>query len=182
MISDRLKGIIYKKLCGDLSRVEIIHFKTYVWFIDREEKFWYLRYDKSNGQLLWKYDFFCDFFTIFTMNRDEFTPIISSWVEDVLNCRVNTTGVGIVSKKERVEEVLNCKVNTTGYQIPIFIHRVEEVLNCKVNTTYVCQHQRPLMVEEVLNCKVDTTICADVAQLARVEEVLNCKVDTTGSS
>ena len=176
MISDRLKGIIYKKLCGDLSRVEIIHYRTYVWFIDREDKCWYLRYDNSDGQLLWKYSFFCDFFTIFTMDRDEFTPIISSWVEDVLNCRVNTTGVGIVSKKERVEEVLNCKVDTTATRHQRLYCLVEEVLNCKVITTGSSLLELGGKVEEVLNHKVNSTTHMYTNGEIQSGEVLNHNV------
>ena len=93
MVSSRLKDIIFKKLYSDLSRVEIIHYKTYIWFIDREDKCWYFRYDKSDGTLLWKYGFFSNFFTLFTMCDSEFTHILSSWVEDVLNCKVNTTDI-----------------------------------------------------------------------------------------
>ena len=176
MISDRLKGIIYKKLCGDLSRVEIIHYNTYVWFIDREDKCWYLRYDKSNGQLLWKYNFFCDFFSIFTMDRVEYTPIISSWVEDVLNCRVNTTGVGIVSKKEWVEEVLNCKVTTTTNALIDIEMWVEEVLNCKVNTTGSSLLELGGKVEEVLNHKVNSTTHMYTNGEIQSEEALNHNV------
>ena len=110
MVSGRLKDIIYKKLCEDLSRVEMIHYKTFVWFIDRENKCWYFRYDKSNGLLLWKYGFFSDFFTIFTMDSNEFTPIISSWVEEVLNCKVTTTSSGDGVPLIWVEEVLNHNV------------------------------------------------------------------------
>ncbi len=84
MVSGRLRGIIDKKLSEDLSHVEIIEYKGEIWFIDREDKFWYFIYNKSNGQLLWKYGFFSNFFTIFTMDSDEFTPVISSWVEDAL--------------------------------------------------------------------------------------------------
>ena len=132
MVSGRLKDIIYKKLCEDLSRVEMIHYKTFVWFIDRENKCWYFRYDKSNGLLLWKYGFFSDFFTIFTMDSNEFTPIISSWVEEVLNCRITTTDIGTYSNSYMVEDVLNCKVTTTSSGDGVPLIWVEEVLNHNV--------------------------------------------------
>ena len=154
MVSSRLKDIIFKKLYSDLSRVEMIHYKTFVWFIDRENKCWYFRYDKSNGLLLWKYGFFSNFFTIFTMDSNEFTPIISSWVEEVLNCRITTTDIGTYSHS----------------------YMVEEVLNCKVTTTSVVLFQAALLVEEVLNCKVTTTSLGDGGPLIWVEEVLNHNV------
>jgi len=153
MVSSRLKDIIFKKLYSDLSRVEIIHYQTYIWFIDREDKCWYFRYDKSDGTLLWKYSFFSNFFTIFTMCDSEFTPILSSWVEDVLNCRVNTTDIGTYSNSYMVEEVLNCKVNTTRTRRLVFKTSVEEVLNCKVNTTVSADVSVITLMEEVHNCK-----------------------------
>ena len=155
MISDRLKGILFNKLYSDLSRVEMIHYKTFIWFIDREDKCWYFRYDKSNGQLLWKYGFFSDFFTIFTMDSNEFTPIISSWVEEVLNCRITTTDIGTYSNSYMVEEVLNCKVTTTAYMYTNGEIQVDEVLNHIVSTTQESKAPKPFMVEEVLNHNVE---------------------------
>ena len=155
MVSSRLKDIIFKKLYSDLSRVEMIHYKTFVWFIDRENKCWYFRYDKSNGLLLWKYGFFSDFFTIFTMDSNEFTPIISSWVEEVLNCRITTTDIGTYSNSYMVEEVLNCKVTTTSMRSEKFHDLVEEVLNCKVTTTSSGDGVPLIWVEEVLNHNVE---------------------------
>ena len=114
MVSSRLKDLIFKKLYKDLSHVEIIHFHDYIWFIDREEKFWYFRYCKSDGRLLWRYGFFTKFFVLFTMDDSEFTPVISSWVEEVLNYRVNTTETQIMKFSFMVEEVLNYKVDTTS--------------------------------------------------------------------
>ena len=176
MVSSRLKDIIFKKLYSDLSRVEMIHYKTFVWFIDRENKCWYFRYDKSNGLLLWKYGFFSNFFTIFTMDSNEFTPIISSWVEEVLNCRITTTDIGTYSNSYMVEEVLNCKVTTTSVVLFQAALLVEEVLNCKVTTTRIWDNQWLTKVEEVLNCKVTTTSLGDGVPLIWVEEVLNHNV------
>ena len=154
MISDRLKGIIFKKLYSDLSRVEIIHYKTFIWFIDREDKCWYFRYDKSNGQLLWKYGFFSNFFTIFTMDSDEFAPVISSWVEEVLNCKVTTTHSSSINQYLSVEEVLNCKVTTTATSVKRFHGMVEDALNHKVNTTSSGDGVPLIWVKEVLNHNV----------------------------
>ena len=181
MISDRLKGIIFKKLYSDLSRVEIIHYKTFIWFIDREDKCWYFRYDTSNGQLLWKYGFFSNFFTIFTMDSDEFTPVLSSWVEEVLNHEVTTTRSQAFRNTTEVEEVLNCRVTTTQPQVLDKVIAVEEVLNCRVTTTDIGIYSNLYMVEEVLNCKVNTTRYCCWNCFRKVEEVLNCKVNTTSS-
>ena len=179
MVSSRLKDIIFKKLYSDLSRVEIIHYKTYIWFIDREDKCWYFRYDKSDGTLLWKYSFFSNFFALFTMCDSEFTPILSSWVEEVLNCKVNTTLEPFGYYEYEVEEAQNCKVNTTDIGTFSNSYMVEEVLNCKVNTTLSLPFLSTHLVEEALNCKVNTTVSADVSVITLMEDVLNYRVNTT---
>ena len=172
MVSSRLKDIIFKKLYSDLSRVEIIHYQTYIWFIDREDKCWYFRYDKSDGTLLWKYSFFSNFFALFTMCDSEFTPILSSWVEEVLNCKVNTTALVFHIQTQAVEEVLNCKVNTTVSADVSVITLMEDVLNYRVNTTTIKYGRFPISVKEVLNCKVTTTINKPPIEVCVVEEVV----------
>ena len=172
MVSNRLKDFIFKKLYGELSHVEIIHYKTFVWFIDRKDKCWYFRYDKTDGNLLWRYGFFSSFFTLFTMCPTEFVPIISSWVEEVLNHKVTTTKVSGVYKKYMVEEVLNCKVTTTQSIAGNHSVSVEEVLNCKVTTTSLQSFPWIFLVEEVLNHKVTTTTKKTSEYSSLVEEVL----------
>ena len=135
MVSSKLKDIIYKKLYSELSHLEIIKYKEEIWFIDRDNKYWYFIYN-DNGTMWWRYDFFFAFFEFFSITDDnEFSPILSSWVEEVLNCKVSTTDELAVSRISWVEEVLNCKVTTTLFSNPFSIIKVEEVLNCKVSTT-----------------------------------------------
>jgi hypothetical protein len=171
-ISNRLKKVIYNKLYKDLSNVEIIQHKDSIWFIDRENKYWYFEYEKS-GFLWWKYDFFNSFFLLFSIKQSDFEPIISEWVEEVLNCKVNTTKMGNEGRGWVVEEVLNCKVNTTVFKTYLYESEVEEVLNCKVNTTDGTAHLYGTVVEEVLNCKVNTTQRCKLITLHQMEEILN---------
>jgi hypothetical protein len=159
MVSDRLKDFIFKKLYKDLSRVEIIHYKTYIWFIDREDKYWYFRYDKSDGTLLWRYYFFMDFFTLFTMSSIEFVPVISSWVEEVINNKVTTTSLQSFPWIFLVEEVINHKVTISLNKMTSFPDDIENALNCK-------------MVEEALNHKVGLTLGPSLPQYDMVNEVL----------
>ena len=151
MISDKLNKIIYNKVYNDLSQVEIIPHGDHIWFIDRDNKYWYFRYNKDSEELLWRYDFFTQFFSLFSMDNYIFTPIISSWVEEVLNHRVDTTEMFGSFSMERVEEVLNHRVDTT-YSLSIPARcEVEEVLNHKVTTTEQRCYLKPQEVEEVLN-------------------------------
>ena len=82
----RLKKIIFNKLYEYLKNAEIIHFENSIWFIDREKKYWYLQYRKS-GLLLWRYQFFNNFFLLFSMDRSKYERVIVEWVEEVLNCK-----------------------------------------------------------------------------------------------
>jgi hypothetical protein len=109
-MNDRLKKIIFDKLYMNLSKAEVIERKGNIWFIDREEKYWYLVYENS-GTLRFRYKFFTDFFHLFSMSPNEFEPIIIEWVEEVLNRKVKKIsvgypGIGILSK-----EVLNSDNN-----------------------------------------------------------------------
>ena len=154
-ISNKLKKIVFNKLYSDLSHTEIILYdKTgSIWIIDRENKYWYLEFEKS-GKLWWRYQFFQEFFQIFSMERSEYEPIIGEWVEDVLN--------------RKVVPPFQC-VNTHTLS-------VEDVLNPKVVSPFCLGNSQRRMVEDVLNQKVvpplDTSVIAD----NQVEEVLNSKV------
>ena len=177
MVSGRLKDFIFKKLYKDLSHVEIIEYKGEIWFIDRKEMFWYFIYTKSNGQMWWRYSFFTPFFLLFSLPSDEFTHILSSWVEDVLNCKVTTTYQLKISQNYSVEEVLNCKVTTTETIINGYPLSVEDVLNCRVTTTKPIISILAITVEDVLNCRVTTTMIDRGIPRHEVEEVLNKNIN-----
>ena len=181
IISDRLKKFIFKKLYEDLSHVEIIPYKDSIWFIDRENKYWYFEFKKS-GTLWWRYHFFESFFNLFSLEFKVYQSIISEWVEEVLNRKVGTTADGCNAAATKVEEVLNCKVGTTNSCVGNYNKKVEEVLNYKVGTTGAVIEEINKEVEEVLNCKVDTTEPCAYRAVHQVEEVLNYKVGTTSPS
>jgi len=150
MVSSKLKDIIYKKLYSELSHLEIIRYKEEIWFIDRDNKYWYFIYN-DNGTMWWRYDFFFTFFEFFSITDDnEFIPIISSWVVEALNCKVSTTKSWKNGIHDLVEEVLNCKVSTTPRAGTCHIFKVEEVLNCKVTTTDYTSFVKSTIVVEVL--------------------------------
>jgi hypothetical protein len=106
-VSERLKKIIKNKLSKELSHAEIIlDDDGSIWFIDRENKYWYLEFEKS-GKLWWRYQFFNKIFELFSMGPFEFEPIIHEWVEDLLNRNVTTTTGSTDSQNDEVEDVLN---------------------------------------------------------------------------
>jgi len=150
MISNKLKKIIFDKLYDDLKQVEIIPYKDSIWFIDRENKYFYFEYQKD-GVLWWRERFFTKFFHLFSMEHEEYKWIIAEWVEEVLNCKVKTTNNCFGFPNLLVEEVLNCKVKVS-HRISIDMgKKVEEVLNCKVKKTYGLPIINEDSVRKVLN-------------------------------
>ena len=107
-IDDRLKKIIFKKLAKDLSNVEVIPYEDSIWFIDRDKKYWYFELE-NDGTLWWRWEFFEQFFQLFSLERDDYEPIIADWVEQILNQKVDTTLIGTEFLETEVEEVLNSK-------------------------------------------------------------------------
>ena len=178
MVTDKLKQLIFKHLYKELGNVEIIPYNDSLWFIDRENSYWYFQLSKE-GCLFWRYSFFPSFFSIFSLEQSEFEPIISSWVEEVLNHKVSTTNKALLWQNSQVEEVLNHKVSTTGEHGMVSYLLVEEVLNHKVSTTCHVEVRVPWKVGEVLNHKVPTTPLSAIRQRTSVEEVLNSKVSET---
>ena len=150
MVSDRLKNIIFKQLYKELSKVEIIPYQNNIYFIDRNEKYWYFEYEK-NGKLWWRYDFFSNFFLLFSLEREEYEQVMSEWVEEVLNCKVSTTWTDRYLFLVRVEEVLNCKVSTTRRGYYCSCRTVEEVLNCKVSEIASVDGIIPPFIDKILD-------------------------------
>ena len=175
MIPDRLKKIIFRKLYDDLSHVEIIPFNNSIWFVDRDEKYWYFELQKD-GTLWWRYQFFSDFFILFSLERDDYQSILAEWVEEVLNSRVHTTCAKATHAATLVEEVLNSRVHTTQRDGIENHSRVEEVLNSRVDKTLAMNFPFPPGVEEVLKSRVDTTLHSAGIKFPMVEEVLNSRV------
>jgi len=193
-VSDRLKQLIFKQLYKELGNAEIIPYKDSIWFINREEKYWYFEFENT-GTLYWRYSFFPSFFTIFSLEREDFEPILASWVEEVLNHKVSSTVFFTLEPDMPVEEVLNHKVNTTcafrhttssklgdvlnskvfrtgGTELPVF-EGVDEILNHKVNTTKELVRLESTSVEEVLNHKVNTNMGIIGTKTFMVEKILN---------
>ena len=107
MVSERLKQLIFKQLYKELGKVEIIPYKNSIWFIDRENKYWFFEY--NDEYLWWRYNFFPSFFSVFSLEREDYEPILSSWVEEVLNHKVSTTSFEKTVFPNEIDEVLNQK-------------------------------------------------------------------------
>ena len=191
-MNPRLKKIIFSKLNDDLSKVEIILSENQsIWFIDRANKYWYFELEKS-GKLWWRYEFFTNFFPLFCLEVNEFQPLLSEWVEGILNRGVNTTDSLDSFVYVPVEGILNRGVSATGDLGMERIATVEKIFDSNVNMTTRSGHRLHSTVEgilnhgyrkgsrkvdEVLNHKVVTTEYCGIIPSYDLEEVLNREIN-----
>jgi len=108
-MNDKLKQIIFNKLYDDLKHVKIISFNSAIWFIDIEKKYWYLEFNMV-GELWYRGEFFSSFFSIFSIESNEYQWIITEWMEETLKCKVTTPKRLQVELTDWIEELLNSKI------------------------------------------------------------------------
>ena len=182
-----LKKIVFKKLNQDLSKVEIIVSENKsIWFIDRANKYWYFELEKS-GKLWWRYEFFTDFFPLFCLEVNEFQPLLSEWVEGILNRGVSATGDLGMKRIATVEGVLNLWVSSTQTMsweslIPVedILNRgyrkgsrkVDEVLNSSEDTNTEGRYNKPRQVDKVLNLEINETIGTTIRDSNQINEAI----------
>lgn len=182
-----LKKIVFKKLNQDLSKVEIIVAENKsIWFIDRANKYWYFELEKS-GKLWWRYEFFTDFFPLFCLEVNEFQPLLSEWVEGILNRGVSATGDLGMKRIATVEGVLNLWVSSTQTMsweslIPVedILNRgyrkgsrkVDEVLNSSEDTNTEGRYNKPRQVDKVLNLEINETIGTTIRDSNQINEAI----------
>lgn len=168
-MNPRLKEIVFKKLNQDLSKAEIIVSENKsIWFINRANKHWYFELEKS-GKLWWRYEFFIDFFPFFCLEVNEFQPLLSEWVEGILNRGVSATQSHKWHKWAEVEDILNCGVSSTHSLVMTAEDQVEDILNCGYR-------KGSRKVEDVLNREVNMTVGSSFNSQLEVEDMLNHKV------
>ena len=156
-MTDKLKQFIFNNLIKDLSNAEIIRHDESLWFIDREKKYWYLELVKT-GKLYWRYQFFTEFFNMYSIDRDVYEPIIKEFVELVLNNGITSTQVEYgVFRNEKVEDALNNGVTSTTYH-PFAEHeKVDSVLNSNIKSSRPANKSLTI-VDSVLNDGVTTKL------------------------
>ena len=149
-VSPRIKEIIFNKLLRDMKGAELFEDNDDIWAIDPDEKYWYFQLEKD-GTLWWRWDFFDNFFRLFSMERKEYEPLIEDMVEDILNRKVGTSHILQYFSPLRVEDILNRKVGTSHRHINQFKDWVEDILNRKVGTSVESHGSWLPAVEDILN-------------------------------
>jgi hypothetical protein len=105
-VSPRLKDFIFNKLLNDMKGAELIEDNGSIWAIDPDEKYWYFELEKD-GTLWWRTSFFRNFFRLFSLEQDEYEPLIRDMVGDILNRKVHTSMSSWASNKFEVQDILN---------------------------------------------------------------------------
>ena len=188
-LNSKFKKVISDYLLKDLMPVEIIYYKDSIWFIDREQRYWYFEYHKEDKHLWWRWSHFQSVLKIFSLNGEENQGIFGELVNMILNKKQNletkypnkvfkTVG-SIINFKEEVKEVLNNEVNTTLSMNFALKRAVEEVLNCEVKKTLSGGAKKSMEAHKVLDHEVKTTVIPSERSFFRVDEVLNFEVETT---
>mgnify|MGYP003348120386 CR=1 FL=1 len=152
----RIKELIFKKLYQDLSNAEIIPYEGSLWFVDRENKYWYLEYVKS-GDLWWRYDFFNNFFHLISPYSVFFIKYGLD-PEDIEEKQLPTekrSGMGLIEKLEFVlandfarisyTEAIDILLNSNHYKKKKFQYIID-----KWGIDLQSEHERYL-VEKHLN-------------------------------
>ncbi len=104
-MNEGLKQIIFKKVNKNLSKAEIIDDGQSIWFIDRTNKYWYLEFRKS-GTLWWRYEFFKNFFVLFSLEREDYEPLITEWVKSIFKSEIVSSYRGVQNHPYSVESIL----------------------------------------------------------------------------
>lgn len=177
-MTDKLKQFIFNNLIKDLSNAEIIRHDESLWFIDREKKYWYLELVKT-GKLYWRYQFFTEFFNMYSIDRDVYEPIIKEFVELVLNNGITSTAAAQGTGNKPLEDALNNGITLTETTMAVSSKMVSTVLNNGITSTQVEYGVfRNEKVEDALNNGITST--HEIAGLSDdiVNSVLNDGVTT----
>jgi len=89
-INPRTIKIAMDKLYDDIKDAEVIPYSGDMWIINRKENYWYFDLDKD-GTLWWREDFFNNFFKFFSIEKDEFVPLLINMVQDILNRKADSS-------------------------------------------------------------------------------------------
>lgn len=174
----RLKNIVFHKLNKDLSKCEIILAENQsIWFIDRDRKYWYFELEKC-GKLWWRYEFFTEFFTFFSLEHTSFQRLLSQWVEGILNREVVTINENHQGSASWMDYILSSEVVTTDYGGLIPSCDVEDILNRGVKKTDNFYGERSSKIEEVLNREINEIDGGELFDDGALDKILNRSVES----
>ena len=163
--------IIFELLNDFTKGYDVYYHDGSMWYIFTEDKKWLIELDKK-GTLWYNYPFFSKIFKYVAMERPDFTPYITKWVEDAIQNGVKDTVVGLLSSNSYVEDAIQNGVKDTAWAL-IRSHRgVEDAIQNGVKNTAHSAHGLRLCVEDAIQNGVkDTRNAGDVAS-PTIEDVI----------
>ena len=192
MISNRIKNLIFEFLLKDLTKVEIIYYRDSIWFIDRDNRYWYFEYHKVDKHLWWRWSHFTTALTMFSMEAEKEQYLLGELVNMILtkkqkleekypNKIFKTVG-SVMNFEDKVDKVLNCEVETTGEMNAEQLWEVDKVLNYEVEKTAPMASVVPSWVDKVLNYEVEKTLSGGARKTMDAHKVLDQEIKTTIAS
>jgi hypothetical protein len=150
-----------------------------LWFIDREKKYWYLELVKT-GKLYWRYQFFTEFFDMYSIDREVYEPIIKEFVELVLNCGVTSTKPTMAVSSQMVSIVLKNNESPRLIAGSIPNTSMDLVLDNGITSTEVeFGVFRNEIVEDALNNGITSTSYHPFAEYEKINSVLNTNIKSS---
>jgi len=149
-VSPRIKEIIFNKLLNDMKNAEIIEDNDDIWAIDPDEKYWYFQL-KKDGTLWWRWDFFNDFFKLFSLEKNEYEPILRDMVEHILNRQVKASNWDPAAAQQRAEDVIDRKIKTSTAVGHRTLNTIKNVIDRKVKRSERMMAGMRIPVDAVLD-------------------------------
>ena len=166
-MNEKIKKVICNYLVKDLYKVEIIYYRDSIWFIDRENRYWYFEYHKVDKHLWWRWSHFTQALKIFSMDAEKEQTIFGELVNMIL------------TKKQKLESKYPNKIFKTVGSVMNFEDKDEDVSKNEIKTTDGYGWKPRAVVDEVLNNEVKTTKRAVMDYIDEVDEALNSEIKTT---
>jgi hypothetical protein len=169
MVSDKLKQIIFNELYTQLKDVEIIPYNGSLWFINRDEKYWYLELNPNN-HLWWRYSFFVDFFQLFSLEIKEYEPLIREWIESILNHKISKITIGHYGCRQLLEQMLDCNIESSNHSE----YNIDFISNYNILTTGGNGFHYNKLFDNVLETtKIESSSFAKVTLTKNIDIILN---------
>lgn len=108
---------IFNFISHELGDYEIVHVNCCIWVINKKTKEWYLEL-KCDGHLWWRYGIFSEIFSFLSMSFEDYEPLISQWVEFILNVKVTCSSFQI----SEISQQSYVKFSEPRVTIPIWEH------------------------------------------------------------
>lgn len=114
-INIRLKKIIFNKLNSDLEKFVFLPFGRETWIIDMDDKSWFFLSD-CFGQVYYNTIFFDRFFRLFSLNQNEYQPLLKEWFEDVTSQNIRTIARRTGNFDYMIEPLLKKNIEWTLFE------------------------------------------------------------------